>query len=321
MANTLNLKQWQTELVDACKYGEEEKARALLTQPGARKARTLLEAMLADPDALVRQAAAFGLGELGGSASARRLEQQLTLEEARGDYDGKSVAEAITEVLGRIKEAGARATLIRRLERLATSEAALSDVNTLARALWHKRHPDMLPAIRKALQQLALSSLNSLHGLLLLLEKSPDELGAWARDPLVPVEHKTEVLTVLEEDLPDTLVITLPSFISIAQSLMEQAAHQQGEASYFCERLFICLLMHEQRVLSVLPQETLSSLRAVARTLVAGRSLGCAIRAASMLEVIGQFEDAALIKAHRPAEPILAKVFDDAARALRQRGK
>ena len=38
-----------------------------------------MEAMSEDPDSLVRQAAAFGLGELGGAASASRLEHSLPL--------------------------------------------------------------------------------------------------------------------------------------------------------------------------------------------------------------------------------------------------
>jgi HEAT repeat protein len=58
--------QWRDELVAAFKEGDEFRARAQVSRLGARKARPLLEAMLEDPDAVVRQAAAFGLGELGG---------------------------------------------------------------------------------------------------------------------------------------------------------------------------------------------------------------------------------------------------------------
>jgi hypothetical protein len=50
---------------------------------------------------------------------------------------------------------------------------------------------------------------------------------------------------------------------------------------------------------------------------VASVALNCSLRAAVVLKLVGLPEDAALIEAHRPAEPILAKVFDDAARALR----
>ncbi|HSP77645.1 MAG TPA: hypothetical protein VLQ93_03905, partial [Myxococcaceae bacterium] len=41
------------------------------------------------------------------------------------------------------------------------------------------------------------------------------------------------------------------------------------------------------------------------------------LRAAVLLQEVGQPEDAELLLAHRPAEPILAKVFDDAVTALR----
>ncbi|AKJ01835.1 Hypothetical protein AA314_03461 [Archangium gephyra] len=37
-----------------------------------------------------------------------------------------------------------------------------------------------------------------------------------------------------------------------------------------------------------------------------------------MLQHVGQREDIPLLEANRPAEPILAKVFDEAAQALRQ---
>jgi hypothetical protein len=75
------------------------------------------------------------LGELGGAATARRLEQQLALEEARGDYDGASVVESLIEALGRIKEAGTRAPLVRRLERLAAGTPEPDDVSAVACAL------------------------------------------------------------------------------------------------------------------------------------------------------------------------------------------
>jgi len=61
------MKPWKEELVAAFHKGDEARARALVAQQGAqpRKLRALLEAMLEDPDALVRQTAAFALGELG----------------------------------------------------------------------------------------------------------------------------------------------------------------------------------------------------------------------------------------------------------------
>jgi hypothetical protein len=316
----MELEQLQNELVDACAWGEEDRARALLPRLGSgpRRIRAALESMLAAPDALVRQAAVFGLGELGGTASARRLEQQLALEEARGDHDGESVAEAITQTLGRIDEAGTRAALVRRLRRLVSRQAELSEVNAVAHALWRKRHPDLLPAVREAVQRLTPPFLNSLHGLLLLLEKSPEELRSWALEPSTPVEHKTEVLTVLEEEVPDALIPTLPSFISTAQALVESAVGQKNAASYYCERLFVTLLLHRERLLPALPEEARSTLRIVARSLVPARAPNCSFRAALVLQYVGLPEDAALIEAHRPEDAIGARSFDDIARSLRQ---
>lgn len=317
MTRRPDVMQWQAELVDAFKHGEEARADALVMQLGARKARPLLEGMLTRPDAVVRQAAAFGLGALGGATSARRLEQQLAIEEARGDYDGEAVVEAITQALGRITESGARATLVRRLERLAGGTPDAEDVSALAHALWRRRHPDLIPPVRRSMERMSPPASSPLHGLLLLLEKSPEELRAWAREPSTPVEHKTSLLTVLEEDLPEAMVSTIPAFISAAHTLAETAARQQGTASYYCDRLLILVLLHEERLLPALPPEVRSELRDLARTLVAGTALNCALRAASLLKFVGRPEDAALIEAHSPAEPVLAKVFDDAAQALR----
>ena len=319
MAHTLDVEQWQDELVDAFKLGEEERARALVAQPGPRKARALLEAMLERGDGLARQAAAWGLGELGGASSARRLEQQLALEEAREDYDSSAVAEVITQALGRLKAASTRAPLVRRLQRLAANRASFSDVNVVARMLWHKRHAALLPVVRQALAQLAPSDPNSLHGLLVLLEKSPEELDAWVQDMSVPVEQKTGVVTVLEEEVPDDLKPTLPTFISLAQTLLDAALGQRGVASYYCERLFILFILQEQNVLPTLPSKDRAALHAVARTLVGSRALGCAMRALNLLQSIGTPEDAAHIEAHRPEDSTFAAAFDETALFLRHR--
>jgi hypothetical protein len=174
--------------------------------------------MLQAPDARVRQAAAF-LGELGGAASASRLERQLVLEEARENHDGASVAEAITLALGRLKDAGARAGLVRRLERLVASKADPVDVNMVACSLWRMRHPELLTAIQRSLELLAISAPSCLRGLRVLLEKSPEELRAWAREPSVPIEDNTGVLAVLEEELPGVLLPMLPAFISALRNV------------------------------------------------------------------------------------------------------
>jgi len=318
MANKLDMTQWQEELADACKFGEEERALALIAEPGPRKARVMLEDMLAHEDVLVRQAAVFGLGALGGPASAKRLEQQLTLEEARGGYDGEAVAEAIIETLGRLKEAGTRATLVRRLERLAASKGDLADINSVARALWPKRHPDLLPPVRKAVELLGPSAFSSsLYGLLLLLEKSPEELRAWALDPSVPVTHKTKVVTVLRDEVPNTLLPALSSFISAASALIEPASSRDTEAAYYCEFLFRLLIHQRERVLPGLPPESLGELLTLVRKLVPSRDISCSYHAGILLQFVGRPEDVALLEAHCPEDPILAKVFDEAAQALR----
>lgn len=319
MAGESDMQRVQLELTEAYTWGDEARARQLVSRLGAqpRKARALFDDMLTNPDARVRQAAVFGLGELGGTASARRLKQQLAIEEARGDYDGEAVVEVITEMLGRIDEASTRATLVRRLERLTSGQPDPGDVHTVAQALWRKRHPDLLPAVRRSLQQLAPQAAGNLQGLLLLLEKSPEELSLWAVDPSVPVKHKMEVISVLAADVPEAMLPTLPSFISAAPPLIDAAVSHRGEAAYYCERLFRFLLLHKDRLLPTLPEASRSELLILARSLVPSQSPNCSFQATVLLQFIGRPEDAAVIEAHRPAEPVLAKVFDDAARALR----
>lgn len=273
--------------------------------------------MLQDVQGLVRQAAAFGLGELGGAASVRRLEQQITVEEARGDYDGEAVVADIVRALGRIKEAGARASLVRRLERLMSGKPERSDINELAEALWKKRHPDLLLIVRRTLEHAVVPRPNALQGLRILLEKSPQDLGEWARDPAVPAEHKTEVLALLQEELPDDLRSVIPAFISTAQAQLGEAISQDGEAAYYCECLLSVVLLHRERILPSFTEETRSLLRGVARGLVGAVSPNCSLRATLLLKFVGSREDAELIAAHRPSDTVGAKAFDEAARALR----
>jgi hypothetical protein len=279
--------------------------------------RAELEALLEDSYGLARQAAAFGLGELGGEASVRRLDQQLLIEEERGDYDGEAVVEAAVEALGRIDEPSARESLVRRLERMVGRNPERSDLYVLARMLWRRRHASLISAVRRSLEHGSLPQPNGLGGLLVLLEKSPEELAEWARDPAVPVERKTEVLVVLGEDLPDTWAALLPAFISAAQDVRAQALSQKGEAAHYCDRLFALLLLHRERMLGILPSAVRAELRALARGLVGAADLTCASRAASLLKFVGRPEDAAIIEAHRPAHPDLARDFDEIAEAVR----
>lgn len=122
---------------------------------------------------------------------------------------------------------------------------------------------------------------------------------------------------LLEEQLPDSLISALPEFISAASALIRPALSQHGEAAYFCEVLLSVLLMHRERLLIAQSEAVRAELRHVARSLIASTAKGCALRAASVLEFVGRPEDATELEAHRPADPTFAKVFDDAARALR----
>lgn len=319
MAHKIDVSRVRDELVQAFKLGEEDRVRALIPQlgTGRRQVRAMLESMLADPDSLVRQAAAFGLGELGGEASAKRLEQHLAIEEARDDHDGDAVVGDIVRALGHLKDAGARTSLVRRLERMLARKVERSDIYEIAQALWRKRHPDLLPPVRRSLEQLTLPAPHGLHGLLVLLEKTPEELGAWARDPAVPLENKTEALSVLEEEVPATLVPTLPAFIFTAEALNEQEVGQNRKAEYYCECLLSMLLRDRDRLLSALPADARAALRTVARKLIAATFPNPSIAAAVVLGAIGRPEDAAFLEAHCHEYPTLAKVFRDAAQALR----
>ncbi len=321
MTSKTDTERLQAVLVAAVGEGDETQARALVRELDARprRARALLEAMLEHEDARVRQAGAFGLGVLGGIASARRLEKQLAVEEGRGDYDAATVIEVITEALGHVADTHARGGLLRRLERLEGPRVSPSDVNTLARALWRRRHPELRPAVQRALERLPPASAASLRGLWVLLEKSPGQLRAWAEDVQVPVAWKAEVLPVLEEEVPDEWRAVLPAFISMARAQAPSAVPQlRGDALSFCERLFILLLLDDQRLLTALSAEARDQLRETARTLVAAKSLRCALWAATVLQYVGQPEDVLLLEAHRPEDITFAEVFDSAIQVLRR---
>jgi len=323
MAQELGKEQWRSELIDAFRLGEEERARGLvatLRQARPRQVRAVLEELLESPDGKARQAAAFALGELGGPASTRRLEQQLVLEEARGDHDSSSVVQVITQVLGQLKSAGTRAALVRQLNRLASGMPDQSDVNDVTYALWRKRHPELIPAVREVLQRIALPTSRALHALLRLMESSPEQLIAWLNDGAVPLSDKTEVLTVLDEEVPTELECLLPAFICLAWSVIDVAATRNGAENEFCERLLTLLLLHRERLFRSLPPDARSTLRNVARRLVGAPEAIRSIGAAVTLEHIGQREDAELLETYRPQDDVLGKVFDDTAHVLRKRG-
>ncbi|WP_224244485.1 hypothetical protein [Hyalangium gracile] len=323
MARMADVTQIQEELVRMFKLGDEAQVRSLMRQLGSgpRQVRAALETMLTHTDGLVRQAAAFGLGELGGAASVKRLEAQLAIEEARGDYDGAAVVEDITRALGRINGAKARASLVKRLERLVAGKPELADVNDLAEALWRKRHPDLIPAVRASLEKLTLQAPHGLHGLLTLLEKSPEELDAWVRDSSVSLAHKRKVLAVAEEDVPDELLTVMPAFIATAQAVSGQMKDARSDARTYCERLFSVLLQDRDRFVGAAPEALRSALRALALEVIVTTYPDPSLRAATILELVGRPEDAAFLTDHCPEESVSAKVFRDAARALRERQK
>ncbi|WNG58137.1 HEAT repeat domain-containing protein [Archangium gephyra] len=321
MAREIDLTQWQSELVDAFRWGEHERARSLvmtLREAQPRRVHGTLEQMLQSPDGKVRQAAVFALGELGGPTSARRLEQQLLLEESRGDSDASSVVQVITQSLSRLESASSRATLIRRLNRLAAGTPEGSDVDDVVYALWRKRHPELIPPVRGALERLSPPVSEGLRALLRLLESSPQELRVWIEDGSVPVEQKTKVLTVLDEAVPEELEPVLPSFIFLAESMIEMASTKKGQERRFCDRLFTLLLLHRERLLPTLPSNARTILREVARRMVAAPETVRIIKAATLLEYVGWREDADLLAEHKPQDEVLGRVYEEAVQVLRK---
>jgi hypothetical protein len=320
MAKNPDIAKLQEELVDAFEWNEDDRARGLVSQLAThpRQARAALDEMLASEDASMRRAAVFALGELGGPTSAKRLEQQMAIEEARESYDGSSVLEVLTLTLGRVKGARARASLIGRLKRLVASKPTRSDVNDIAYALWRKRDPELIPVVRSAIEQLLLEDSSKLRALLHLLEAPPEALVTWALDPSISPKLKADVLSILDEELPDELFPAMLAFISAASALGDTPVKQRGEASDYCERLFILLMINTKRLLPTLSTGVRADLRALARRCVASVDRACAIRAAHMLERVGHREDAALVEAHRPVDETLAEIYDEIAQNIRK---
>ncbi|HEX5745383.1 MAG TPA: hypothetical protein VFZ09_04010 [Archangium sp.] len=321
MAREIDVEQWRSELVDAFHWGEQERARALvatLREAQPRRVHGVLEQMLQSTEGKVRQAAAFALGELGGSTSARRLEKQLLVEESRGDSDASSVVQVITEALGHLESTRSRSTLVRRLNRLAAGTPDSSDVDDVVYALWRKRHPELLPAVRAGLQRIAPPASEGLRALLRLLEGSSQELRVWIEDESVPLEQKTKVLTVLDEEVPEELVPVLPSFIFLAASMLNMASTRKGQERRFCERLFNLLLLHRERLISTLPPKARTVLREVSRRMIAASETVRSIKAATLLEYVGQREDADLLEEHKPQDEVLGRVYEEAAEVLRK---
>ncbi|HYO65147.1 MAG TPA: hypothetical protein VEU33_03610 [Archangium sp.] len=321
MAREIDLEQWRSELVDAFHWGDQERARSLvvtLREAQPRRVHGVVEQMLQSPDGKVRQAAAFALGELGGPASARRLEQQLLAEESRGDFDASSVVQVITQALSQIESASSRATLVRRLNRLAAGSPEGSDVDDVVYALWRKRHPELIPAVGGALDRIVPPASEGLQALLRLLENSPEELRVWIEDGSVPVEQKTKVLTVLDEEMPEELVPVLPSLIFLAGSMIEVASTNKGQERRFCDRLFNLLLLHREHLLSPLSAKARAVLREVARRMVAAPETVRIIKAATLLEYVGQRVDADLLAEHKPQDEVPGRVYEEAIGVLRK---
>ncbi|HYO58417.1 hypothetical protein [Archangium sp.] len=180
------------------------------------------------------------------------------------------------------------------------------------------RHPELLPAVRGALERIAPPASEGLRALLRLLESSPEELRVWIEDESVPVEQKTKVLTVLDEEVPDELVPLLPSFIFLAQSIIEVASTRKGQERRFCDRLFTLLLLHRERLLPALPPKARAVLREVARRMVAAPETVRIIKAATLLEYVGHREDADLLAEHKPQDEVLGRVYEEAVEVLRK---
>jgi len=297
-------------LVEAFQQGDEVRAREAVSRLGPGAEAWLVRSM-ESPDAALRRAAAFGLGVLGGASNLRRLEQQLVSEEARGDLEGKSVAEVVTQALGELREAEARGGLTRRLERLTRGAPGASELYTLAHALWKRRHPELLPVVEQALRKLPSPVSNPLQGLHVLLSKRPESLRDWAGDASVALADKTRVLAVLEADLPDAWLPSLAAFIP--SSISDSSA----SAREYAECLLAVLLAHRERVLPSLPGDARTKLRSLALGMLGSQDPDLSLRSAILLQSVGRPEDAAAIEAHRPQDSVGARAFDEAAHALR----
>ena len=175
----------------------------------------------------------------------------------------------------------------------------------------------MVPIVRRSLGQLTLAEPHGLSGLVVLLEKGPDELNAWARDQTVPLGLKARALAVLEEEVPPEWLPALLGFIGAAQALSEESVRQERETRAYCERLFSLLLGQRERLLAPLSEETRSVLRSVALKLITATQPNSSVRAAVMLKVVGLREDAIFLETHRPADSTCAKVYNEAIGVLR----
>ncbi|WP_163871000.1 hypothetical protein [Myxococcus eversor] len=297
------------ELIEAFHQGDESRAREAVSRLGS-DAESWLARSLESPDARLRRAAVFGFGVLGGDSNLRRLERQLVIEEARADLDGKSVAEVVTQALGELHEAEARGSLTRRLERLTRGAPGASELYTLAHALWKRRHPELLPVVEQALRKLTPSVSGPLQGLHVLLSKSPESLREWAGDASVALADKTQVLAILEADLPEAWLPSLSAFIPSSPS--DSSASERE----YAECLLAVLLAHRERLLPNLPDNARTRLRVLSLGLLGSQDPDLSLRSAILLQSVGRPEDVAAIEAHRPQDSVGARVFDDAAHAL-----